>query len=497
MLKERGSPEAPTEEVQDLDEFWATDDPYGGLPDAYETRADLLAKLQSLMLDEPWDEEAWLSIHTIYAYMEENNIRRLGTCVGVAVCFSTIYQCSYQDLATMPSGAAPAKSPVELCGTAKSKLRHEVRLREERCLALIAQEKYAQRFLRETNRKCMEIRSQALSFVKEGEKFALLSVGQGTRHVLGILEFQSCTKIMNAEFEKYASMHQVTAAEMRTLQKHEIGDGFFWGWQLELVHVFDPPLKYTKAPQGEVTWIYLDLDWLRIAPSSGASSMTTGSEAMGSSLKRSSTEIESSLTLAEVANDAHAEENETSETLAKRIHTSNEVLEHAAGSTDKDAEVTCLILQKREWECLTSGSSCLLRPFNCWSNQFAALIHESCGYSCVGILTLASCTPFNGQDPRMTTVQGVYSKVELDAFKQNKNLYFLALEDIAIFVEPSQLPWVDTAWRRGSVGRAYISRRRDTMSERQRQEANQARDMCISPNSLLLGSILERSLLSG
>eukprot|EP00438_Fugacium_kawagutii_P013459 Skav231263 [mRNA] locus=scaffold2436:74586:81781:+ [translate_table: standard] len=115
---------------------------------------------------------------------------------------------------------------------------------------------------------------------------------------------------------------------------------------------------------------------------------------------------------------------------------------------DPQQEVPCIILQAREWDALVRDSCCILRPFRSREMKMCAIVKRNGRYLWVGILTLKHCLPFRSSDPEMkSSADRVYSKRDLDDFKQNRTTLWWMFDDIAQLDKPGPMQWVDHVFK--------------------------------------------------
>ncbi|CAK9049402.1 Malate dehydrogenase 2 [Durusdinium trenchii] len=334
-------------------------------------------------------------------------------------------------------------------------LRRDLRQRDGKVLGLMVQQHYAKRFILDSkeDRKSMEIRSKPVKFLNEGDKVALVSTNHGAdRQVLAILEYQGCSKIKKADFHKYFQLHRVTLQEIEQFKFWENmtsdSTGGCWGWHMEAVHIFDPPLVYPVKPSGEMTWLYLKVDELCLPRiQRNGSSSSSLHEPVADICSEESTLKHKRSWSSSFANDSL----DSSAKKAKAgTNESNEEIEDSAlpwNFDDPDEQVHCIVLQEREFDGILKGHQGLLRPFKSRELNLCALVRREQGYDFVGILNLYSCTPVDAKEAAEKTSTEMYGRAEIGLMKTKKALFYWSIQNFCVLQERSPVRWIDNAYK--------------------------------------------------
>lgn len=336
-----------------------------------------------------------------------------------------------------------------------------VKEKDGRVPGLMVREQYAQRFVTQNGiRKTMEIRTIRVNFLKEGDEVALISVNRSKpRMCLGILKYKGIISMDANDLSKHFHYHRLTDLELD--QGGFSSKEKLWGWYMEAVEVFDPPLILNSGskPGGPIVWLYFSLSDLACNLPDSCSKEQTSEIGSTDSLVSICDELPTNAR-SQLVRDTSTE----SWSFSKRSRLSTEDQEWPDVESMSDCqlqihdfaspngEVYAIVLHDREWGKIQKGASFIVRPYNSHHAELFAFLRSPNFYMCYGVLHIRCCFLLDRTDPEIEkTLLEYYSKFELEALKRHKQPYFWQLDSVTTFDVPSPVPWVDTAYRNRTI----------------------------------------------
>lgn len=319
---------------------------------------------------------------------------------------------------------------------------------DKKVCGLLVSNTHARRFVEGPyyERKTMEIRSKAVKFLEEGECIMLISTNApNSRRVLGVLRFEQCIKIAEENFSKFYDLHRVTPSEFEKVRKAWKKQDHVFGYQFELVHIFnDPPMVSTHL--GE-TWIWLQES--QLVEEHKQLSAPIKDIQPTASLKRLGSELDQEDRMAKQPRSERPEPASPGKCAMDAFRSDRAVhmTEQAAASSDEDegGDVTCILLLATEWEMIASKqANTLLRPFSTAARGMIVVVRRDDGHRVVGEFQIHEATQ-NNQVVNKSSV--MYSSDQLQGMKKNKTIWVWRVSGINVLDEEVRLKFLDIAPR--------------------------------------------------
>ena len=294
---------------------------------------------------------------------------------------------------------------------------NELRTTDGQVHGLMIKEEFCHLFLAEPDqRKTYEIRKNNVSFLKPGDKIALLAISSRSIHwkIVCILEFKGSKKIYNSEFSEYSDLHRLTEQAYKDMFNWA-SQGFCWAWIFEPVASFENTVRLPIERGCQVWRRFPTSDIIHDCELRSVDSQTTVpiTESLSfESLKNTPTHPmkksdSGSTDLGQSLVDAiqHPQNNPELEQLV------NQCMDPASNIT-----VTAIVLSETEWnDILHQKTSAIVRPFQTQHTLLYALLKKLDGYYWAGILTLQGCKE---ETQGQILSETCYTKNQLRSMKQ-------------------------------------------------------------------------------
>ena len=300
-----------------------------------------------------------------------------------------------------------------------------------RFLGLLVKDLFAMRFVDKNpdKRKTVEVRTQPVRFLNEGERCLLVSCSKEGRRALAVLEFQACVSYESAHFSRYFALHRVTKEEFAGYTKATS----WFGYHFEMVHVFAEPLK-VNFNSGE-RWIWIP---------AGNFSEPSRKRAFKDDPKPSVTRLKTVSSLGENREAENSEEDEGQEE-DENDENEDDVMESQGDVEFAEGKVMCFQLSPSEWNAFCQGrADSVVRPFRSAFEDLHILVTESKCVSLVGRATfphgqVSKVESWSSDEIKQLKDEEVYSKQQVANMKSNKAAWIWQASDIEVYDQPLHL----------------------------------------------------------